>query len=210
MIPPAALQQAGDLVATGGLVLYPTDTLYGMGGDATSAAVAARVLALKGLETPRPFPILVPSLAVARAATATEARPALDVLARVAWPGALTVILSLTPDAARRLAPAAPTGTAGFRMPAHPAARYLAARAGGFLIGTSANPAGGPPTAEATGLDPDLVAAADAWVAAAPPCGGRASTVLDLTSVSPVVLRAGDQAAADLLRLLPDPRGTRA
>jgi len=208
MIPPTALQQAGDLVAAGGLVLYPTDTLYGMGGDATSAAVSARVLALKGLETPRPFPILVPSLAVARAATAAEARPALDVLARFAWPGALTVIVSLTPDAAQHLAPAAPTGTAGFRLPAHPAARYLAARARGFLIGTSANPAGGPPPAEATGLDSSLVEASDAWVAAAPPCGGRASTVLDLTA-SPVVLRAGDQATADLLRLLQNPGGMR-
>ena len=202
MTTPTALQPAGDLVAAGGLVLYPTDTLYGMGGDATSAAVAERVLALKGLETQRPFPILIPSLAVARAATAAEARPTLDVLARAAWPGALTVIVPLTRKAAQRLARAAPTGTAGFRMPAHPAARYLAARAGGFLIGTSANTAGGPPPADASELDPALVASTDAWVAALPPCGGRASTVLDLTVAPPAVLRAGDLAAADLLRLI--------
>ena len=100
------------------------------------------------------------------------------------------------------LAPAAPDGTAGLRMPGHPAARYLAARAGGYLIGTSANPAGAPPPAAAAALDPGLLDATDAWIAAAPPCGGRASTVLDLTGEAPRVLRTGDLDPARLLALL--------
>ncbi|MFH1532273.1 MAG: L-threonylcarbamoyladenylate synthase [Pseudomonadota bacterium] len=196
------LRAAGDLVAAGGVVLYPTDTLYGMGGDATQGTVARRILTIKGIAGPRPFPILVPSLEVARAATAARTRPALEVLARAAWPGALTLVVPLQPDAARRLAPAAPMGTAGFRMPAHPAARYLAARVGGYLIGTSANLAGAPPPADPDALDPALVAAADAWIDAAPPCAGLASTVLDLTGDGPVVLRAGELDLARLLALL--------
>ncbi len=204
--PATSLCDAGDRVAGGGLVLYPTDTLYGMGGDATRVEVAARVLAIKGLTTPRPFPILVPSLGPALRATAPAARTALEALARAAWPGALTVVVPLDGPAQVRLAPAAPGGTAGFRMPAHPAARYLAARAGGFLIGTSANPAGAPPPDGPEALDPELVRVTDAWVAAAPPCGGRASTVLDLTGDAPRVLRAGDLDPALLLALLRDLR----
>jgi L-threonylcarbamoyladenylate synthase len=199
-----SLRAAGDRVADGGLVLYPTDTLYGMGGDATRGDVAARVLAIKGLTTPRPFPILVPSLGPAFLAAAAAARPALATLARAAWPGALTVVVPLDDDARAKLAPSAPTGTAGFRMPAHPAARYLAARAGGYLIGTSANPAGAPPPDGPDALDPGLVRTTDAWVAAAPPCGGRASTVLDLTGDAPVILRAGDLDPGELLALLCD------
>ena len=204
--PATDLRDAGDLVAEGGLLLYPTDTLYGMGGDATRESVAARVLAIKGLSTPRPFPVLVPTLAAALAAAAAPVRPALEALARAAWPGALTVIVPLHEDARTRLAPAAPEGTAGLRMPAHPAARYLAARAGGYLIGTSANPAGAPPPAAADALDARLLATADGWVEAAPPCGGRASTVLDLTGDTPRVLRAGDLDPAVLLGLLQDRR----
>ena len=204
MTRPAAtdLVSAGDLVAGGGLVVYPTDTLYGMGGDATRATVAARVLAIKGITTPRPFPILVPSLGPAREAAGPKARPALDALVRSAWPGALTVIVPLHEDARRRLAPAAPNGTAGFRMPAHPAARYLAARAGGYLIGTSANLAGAPPPAGPDALDPNLITMVDAWLEEAQPCGGRASTVLDLTGDEPAVLRSGDLDPARLLALL--------
>ena len=193
------LAAAGELVADGGLVVYPTDTLYGVGGDATRRSVAKRVLALKGLSTPRPFPILVPSLAPAREAATVEVRPALDALARLHWPGALTVIVPLNVDARRRLAPAAPDGTAGFRMPAHPTARYLSARAGGYLIGTSANLTGDAPPGEPGALDSDLVANVDGWLEAGPPCGGRASTVLDLTGKVPVVLRVGDLGAGTLL-----------
>jgi L-threonylcarbamoyladenylate synthase len=200
--PAMDLRGAGDLVAKGGLVLYPTDTLYGMGGDATRGAVAARVLAIKGLPVPRPFPILVPSLEMALRAAAPPLRPALEILARAAWPGALTIIVPLHAEARARLAPAAPDGTAGLRMPGHPATRYLAARAGGYLIGTSANPAGAPPPATADALDPGLLDATDAWITAAPPCGGRASTVLDLTGAAPRVLRTGDLDPARLLALL--------
>ena len=196
------LTAAGDVVSDGGLVLYPTDTLYGMGGDATRRSVVQRILAIKGLTTPRPFPLLVPSLAVARCAAGAIAHAALDVLARHAWPGALTVIVPLTKEARRRLGPATPDGSAGLRMPAHPAARYLAARAGGYLIGTSANAAGAPPPVDSDALAPDLVATTDAWVEAAPPCGGRASTVLDLTGEEPTVLRAGALDPALLLALL--------
>jgi len=174
-----------------------------MGGDATCETVATRVLDIKGLDEHRAFPILVPSLSPALDAAAAAVRPMLIALARAAWPGALTVVVSLAENARRRLLHAAPDGAAGFRMPAHPAARYLAARAGGYLIGTSANPAGAPPPAAADALDPAVLAAADGWVTAAPPCRGRASTVLDLTGPTPEVLRAGDLdpgAMHDLLR----------
>jgi L-threonylcarbamoyladenylate synthase len=199
------LREAGDLIAGGGLVLYPTDTLYGMGGDATRPSVAARVLSIKGLTGIRPFPILVPSLEPAMEAAASRVRPILEALARTLWPGALTVVVPLSAASQALLAPAAPFGTAGFRMPAHPAARYLAARAGGYLIGTSANPARGAPPTDIEALDRDLVETTDACVAAAPPCGGLASTVLDITGDDPSILRAGDL-DPELLSLLRDAR----
>ena len=77
--PPAtSLVEAGDLVARGGLVLYPTDTLYGLGGPAGSPGAAAQVLELKGLDNPRPFPILVPSLGPALAVAAPRERRLLE------------------------------------------------------------------------------------------------------------------------------------
>ncbi|MBM4370568.1 MAG: Sua5/YciO/YrdC/YwlC family protein [Deltaproteobacteria bacterium] len=196
------LLAAGDALARGGVAIYPTDTLYGLGGDATREEVVERILALKGLDRRRPFPLLVPSTAPALAAADPAWRPAIERLARVAWPGALTLVVPLAPEVRSRLAAACPDGTAGLRLPAHPAARYLAARAGGWLIGTSANPAGAAPPATAEAVSRALVAGVDVLVSSPCPCAGHASTILDLCPTVPAVLRAGDLDPGPLLRIL--------
>lgn len=130
---------AADSLRSGGLVIYPTDTLYGMGVDPRSPAALDRLFRVKGREAGKPIPLLLagPGQVECWAGCVPEAASAL--MARF-WPGALTLVL----PAAAGVLPAITGGgeTVGLRVPAHPVARTLAASAGGAVTGTSANRAG--------------------------------------------------------------------
>jgi L-threonylcarbamoyladenylate synthase len=126
---------------SGGLVIYPTDTLYGMGVDPRSSQGLARLVRAKGRAAGKPLPLLLSGPDCAAAWAAEVPAAAARLMARF-WPGALTLVL----PAAAGL-PAEVTGggdTVGLRVPAHPVARALAAAAGGAVTGTSANRSGEP------------------------------------------------------------------
>jgi L-threonylcarbamoyladenylate synthase len=126
----------------------------------------------------------------------------LRALAEAFWPGALTVVLPLLPGAARDLRACAPEGTGGFRVPGDPAARYLAARAGGLLVGSSANRAGQPPPGNAQDLDPLLLERVDCLFQRPGDCLGLASTVLALEPHSFSLIRLGAVPQAALAKVL--------
>ncbi|MCL5884747.1 MAG: L-threonylcarbamoyladenylate synthase [Deltaproteobacteria bacterium] len=125
----------------GGMVIYPTDTLYGLGVDPRSRAGLSRLLAAKGREGRKPIPLLLDDPARAPDWAAEIPDAAARLMGRF-WPGALTIVL----PAAAGVLPAVTAGgsTVGLRVPDHPIARALARALGGAVTGTSANRAGNP------------------------------------------------------------------
>ncbi len=136
-IPPGAIES----LRAGGLVIYPTDTLYGMGVDPRSPGALARLFRVKGREEGKPLPLLLADGRRVGAWAACTPGAATRLMAGF-WPGALTIVL----PAAAGLPPGVTGGgdTVGLRIPAHPVARALAAAAGGAITGTSANRSGEP------------------------------------------------------------------
>ncbi len=130
----AALLRAGDLVA------FPTETVYGLGADATNDAAVARVFDAKGRPRFNPLIVHVPDLAAARRIARFDGRA--EGLAAAFWPGPLTLVLPLRPDAG--LAPLVTAGldSVAIRVPTHALAQALLAAAGRPLAAPSANPSG--------------------------------------------------------------------
>jgi len=153
---------------SGGVIAFPTDTVYALGADPRSSAGVTAVYRAKGREAGKPLPVLLARDALV-ADFAAGVPPGAAVLMRVFWPGALTILL-----AAREGLPAGVRSTAGevaLRVPGGALCRAVLAAAGGALTGTSANPAGA-----GGGTDPAGIAAA---------LGGRVDILVDAGTLPP-------------------------
>lgn len=192
-------EEAVARIARGGLVAYPTETLYGLGADAGRSDAVGRLRAWKGRPDDQPLSLLVSgpegleALGVSLGGSARR-------LAEALWPGPLTLVL----PCARPWAPGvarAEDGAVGVRCASHPAAAELARRVAerglGPVTATSLNRSGRPPArtrAQAAALCAGEGGGEAPWlldVPGAPEPGGAASTVVDATRETPVVLREG-------------------
>lgn len=206
---PDPLGEAARWLRSGGLLGYPTETVWGLGADATSDDAVARLLRWKGREASDPLAILV-ELAAELPQLGFEPGPAANRLAALFWPGPLTLVLPcrgrFAPGVARK------DGAVGVRCSSHPLASSLARRLRAERVGpitaTSLNRSGSPPArsrAEAErlcGCEPDQPRLLD--VKGAEAGGDAASTVVDLAAGRPVVLRWGAVAAERLSPVLAD------
>ncbi len=183
-----AIARAADVLRRRGLILYPTETFYGIGADAFSSDAVARILALKGRPADNPIPLILPGPeALFRVARAIP--PAARVLAARFWPGPLTLVVQAAEDLPAAIT--AGTGKVGVRVSSHPIAQGVAVSFGGPITATSANPSGAPPARSIAALDPSLAAGVDLVIDGGETPGGLPSTVLDLTCDPPRVLREG-------------------
>ncbi len=192
---PAALERAVAVLRAGGLVVLPTDTVYGVAAHAFLPTAVARLFEAKGRSTEKAIPLLLAD-AGALPEVASEVPPAAWALARRFWPGALSLVVPRSPAV-----PDIVTGgsdTVAVRVPDHEVARALIQRLGAPLAATSANRSGEPAPVTAR----DALEMLGEWVAlvldGGPSPGGVASTVLDLTASPPRVLRPGPLSAAEL------------
>jgi L-threonylcarbamoyladenylate synthase len=194
------LERAAELVRQGGVIVYPTETLYAVGCAATDAAACARVAAIKGRPETKPFPLIVADLDGLRA-IAAEIPPDLLRLAGAFWPGPLSVLVRTRDELAPLVRDA--SGFSSVRVTPHPLARELCLRAGGAIVATSANKSGRPATADPAALDVELAAATDGALLLPPwPAGGAPSTLVRLLGAGRLaVLRAGATPFAALERL---------
>lgn len=137
---PRGLARAAAILREGGLVAMPTETVYGLAGDARSTAAVARIFAAKGRPADKALIVLIPDLAAARRLAAFDARA--EALAVAFWPGPLTLVLPR--HATAGLAPPVTAGLASvaLRVPGHAVARALLAAFGGPLAVPSANLSG--------------------------------------------------------------------
>ena len=183
-----ALLRAGNIIKQGGLVAFPTETVYGLGGDAMNPESARKIYAAKG--RPSDNPLIVHICRWADIGLVAERVPeAARRLGEAFWPGPLTMIL---PKAAR--VPKETTGgldTVAVRLPSHPAARRLIALGGGFIAAPSANVSGRPSPTSAAHVEADLQGRIEMIVDGGPVGIGLESTILDLTVEPPQILRPG-------------------
>ena len=195
----AAIAQAAEVIRAGGLVAFPTETVYGLGADALAAAAVGRIFEAK--ERPRGNPIIVhiADVDALGGVAAHVPEPARAVGARF-WPGPVTIVL---PRAA--VVPLETTGgleTVAVRVPAHPVARELIAAAGRPIAAPSANRSGRPSPTRAEHVRQDLEGRIDLILDAGPTPVGVESTVLDLTTDPPTLLRPGGVTLEALQALL--------
>jgi L-threonylcarbamoyladenylate synthase len=179
-------EEIRSVLSAGGLLIYPTDTLYALGGLALHAAAAGRVRRAKSRDDAKPLPVVAADRAQVQSLSAGWPESA-ERLMQVFWPGPLTLVLPAAPVVPEEVT--AGTGTVGVRVPASDLTRRLCATAGP-LISTSANRAGGEPPLRCE----DVLASVGEHAALALDAGpGSAvpSTVVDLTSRPPLLVRAG-------------------
>lgn len=185
---PAGLARAASLLRSGELVAFPTETVYGLGGDARSDLAVARIFNAKGRPRFNPLIVHVPTLNAARAIAVFDDL-ATDV-ATTFWPGPLTLVLPIKPGANLSPLVTADLATVAIRVPAHPVAQALLNAFGGPLAAPSANPSGriSPTQAShvADGLAGRIAAILDGGACAV----GVESTILGLTG-TPSLLRPG-------------------
>ena len=200
---PAVLAQAGRLLREGDLVAFPTETVYGLGADATSDRAVARIFAAK--ERPRFNPLIVHVATVADAEGEVEVDARVRTLAQAFWPGPLTLVLKRRPGSRLSLLVSAGLDTVAVRAPDHAVAQALIRAAGLPIAAPSANRFGhvSPTTAAhvADGLGGRLSLILDGG-----PCRcGIESTILDLSGKPASVLRPGWVTADAIARALGEP-----
>jgi L-threonylcarbamoyladenylate synthase len=185
----------------GGVVAFPTDTLYALGADATNPNAIERVFGIKGREAGKPLPLFVSGGEMAR--RYARLTPDAEALVRRYWPGALTLVLERRPGF--ESAALAGGDTMALRAPDHQVALALVEGLDRPVTGTSANLAGGPDPVtagdviEALGDRVDLVLDGGACPR------GQPSTIVDCTSSPPRVLREGAISAAEIAAALGSP-----
>ena len=190
------LARAAQILRTGGLVAFPTETVYGLGGDARNSRAVAGIYEAKGRPRFNPLIVHVADLAMAETFAVFDSRA--RALAAAFWPGPLTLVLPLRPDIGLSPLVTAELDTVAIRVPAHPVAQALIRAFGGPLAAPSANPSGrvSPTRAEhvAQGLSGRIAAILDGG-----PCAvGIESTIVDCTRGMPVLLRPGAITAAQI------------
>jgi L-threonylcarbamoyladenylate synthase len=197
------IAHAAAILRAGGLVAFPTETVYGLGAHALDAAAVRRVFEAKG--RPAEDPLIVHVHDVAAIGALTEAIPAaLDGLAVRFWPGPLTMVM-------RRSMAVPPEVTAGretvaVRIPAHPIARALLDAAGIPVAAPSANLFSRPSPTRAEHVLQDLDGRIDLVIDGGATAVGVESTVIDLTGSIPTILRPGAITLEMIRTVLPDAR----
>lgn len=195
----AALDRAARVISSGGLVVYPTETVYGIGADARNANAIRRIPRTKGRDDRKPILVLVGSReAVTEFASAVPG--AAEELMRVFWPGPLTLVLPARADVAEVLTGG--SGTIGLRWSPNPVCRELILRSGKAITSTSANRTGEPTPGAVSDIARQLGDGIDLYLDAGPLDGGLPSTVVDLSGPVARVLREGPISARELLPFL--------
>lgn len=204
----AAIEQAATLLRAGGLVAFPTETVYGLGADARDDAAVARIFAAKG--RPRFNPLIAHYPDAETAAQDVLFDAVAERLASVCWPGPLTLVLPRRPDCRLSLLCSAGLETQAVRVPDQPIAHRLLQATERPLAAPSANRSGriSPTTAQAVASE--LGEAVDLILDGGPCRIGLESTVLDLSGERPRLLRPGGLAlerVTELLGAAPEPPG---
>jgi L-threonylcarbamoyladenylate synthase len=195
---PEMIREAADAIQRGGVVVFPTRCLYGLGADAMNSEAVDRVFDLKQRPAHNPILVLIDrrsELVQLVKSVPTVAKDLMDYF----WPGRITLVF----EAAGRLPVnlTAGTGKIGIRMPGHGVARSLAKAVKSPITGTSANLSGQPGCSHIKNLEPQVAHGLDLILDAGRLKGGVGSTVVDVSAGDLKILREGEVKAQKLFAL---------
>ena len=193
------LRRAGEILRAGGLVAFPTETVYGLGGDARDDRAVARIFEAKGRPRFNPLIVHLPDVESARELAVFDDRA--EALARAFWPGPLTLVLPIRPGSGLSPLVTAGLDSVALRLPAHPLARALLRAFGGPLAAPSANPSGKVSPTRAEHVRAGLAGRIEAILDGGPCAVGVESTILGLVG-QPELLRPGGLAVEVLEEVL--------
>lgn len=183
-----SILQAGEILKKGGLVAFPTETVYGLGANALDEKAAMKTYAAKGRPSDNPLIVHIADMKDLPKIV-TEIPEAAQKVAEKYWPGPLTMIFQKSD-----IVPHGTTGgldTVAVRMPDHPIARDLILAGGGYISAPSANTSGRPSPTTAQHVEEDLDGKIDMIVDGGPVDIGVESSILDVTVDPPMILRPG-------------------
>ena len=195
----AIITRAAQTIRSGGVVVFPTRGLYGLGADPFNPAAVERVFDIKGRKTRKALLVLIAEMSALKRVAMAPGAMALDMMRRF-WPGRVTFVLQ-----ARKELPAALTGFGdkiGVRLVAHPVAAALVRAVGSPVTGTSANISGSDGCAAIEAMDARVLDGVDLVLDAGPLAGGPGSTVVDVTGRTPRIIREGAVPAIEILKAL--------
>lgn len=182
------ITRAAVIVSHGGVIAYPTETIYGLGVDATNEEAIRKIFEIKGRNFHNPISVII-----GNAENMTDLVNAIpestQKLMDAFWPGALTIVFAASPKVSTLLT--AGSGKIGVRLSSHPAALLIAQKLGKPLTATSANLSGAPECSDADAVAAQLGNAVDAILDLGKTSGITGSTFIDVTSDPPVILREG-------------------
>ncbi len=184
----SGLQEAGRIIKEGGLVAFPTETVYGLGGDALNPDSSRKIYAAKGRPSDNPLIVHIADMD-ALYAIVKEVPPEAERLAEIFWPGPLTMIFQKSD-----MVPRETTGgldTVAVRMPVHRVAREFIRAAGGYVAAPSANLSGKPSPTLAKYVAEDMDGRIEMIIDGGSVDIGLESTIVDMTVPEPMVLRPG-------------------
>jgi L-threonylcarbamoyladenylate synthase len=184
-----AIRDAASIIQRGGLVGMPTETVYGLGADATNGEAVARIFQAKGRPQFNPLIVHVADIAAVEALAVLS--PAAQALALAQWPGPLTLVLRAQPGSLIADLTTAGLATIAIRVPAHPIAQALLRACARPIAAPSANRSGHVSATTAAHVADDLGDAVDLILDDGSSPHGLESTILDLSREAPILLRAG-------------------
>ncbi len=191
----AGIERAAGVVLEGGVVAFPTETFYGLAADARNETALQKIFRVKGREKRKPLLLLIADQTWLTGLV-KEIPPAARMLMDRFWPGPLTLVFAAGPDLSPLLT--ARTGKIGLRVSSHPVAQSLVQQVGRPITATSANLSGQTSLRSAGEVVTSLGLMVDAVLEGGETAGGLGSTVLDVTSDPPEILRSGAVSEADL------------
>lgn len=202
-ISPLSIREAARILKKGGLVAFPTETVYGLGADAFNARAAASIFKAKGRPADNP---LIVHIASRRwlSRVASRLTPEAERLAKAFWPGPLTLVLPRSARIPKEVA--AGLATVAVRVPAHPAALKLLKALGRPIAAPSANSSGRPSPTRARHVEEDLGSHVDLILDGGSCRWGVESTIVDLSGKVPLILRPGAVTEEELRRIVPSVR----
>jgi len=192
----AVVDRAARIIVSGGLIVYPTETVYGIGADARNAQAVSRIPLVKGRDERKPILVLVGSRD-AVTEWASEVSGTARALMNAFWPGPLTLVFPARDDVPELLT--AGTGTVGVRCSPDAFCRELILRSGTAITSTSANRTGEPTGATIAEIAGHLGDGIDLYVDSGPLGGRLPSTVVDVSGPALRLLREGAIARGDIL-----------
>lgn len=191
------IRRAAVIIRLGGVVIYPTDTVYGLGCDPANVDATRRICEIKG-RADKPLPLACSDVEAAK--RIVKFNPIAEKLAERFWPGPLTMVLPAKVDYPIWVTHGA--RTLGVRVPGHPVARRLAKLSGGVIVTTSANKSGEPPPKTALEAAEQIGEEVDLILDAGPAPLKQPSTVLDLSGDELWIIRPGPIKAEDIKKTL--------